>query len=70
MTPYLFRTIGLALIGFAAAIALVWALQAAGLVELIDNPLPGIVLFGGAGLVMWLLGKRGAGHHSPEPPER
>lgn len=69
MTPYLFRTIGLAALAVMLVIAAIWMLQEAQLVELIENPLPGVIGFGLVGLVLYWLGARGAGHKSPDPDE-
>ena len=70
MTPYMFRTIGLAFLAVAAAIALIWLLQELDVFSAIDNPLAGVIGFGVVGAILYILGKRGAGHHSAQPPDR
>lgn len=59
MTPMMLRSMAYAAWAVMLAVAAVWLLQAAGLVELIDDPLVGMIGFGLLGLGLAWLASRG-----------
>lgn len=60
MTPAMLRGFAKAAFAIVLAIAVIWLLQALGLVELIDHPLPGIIAFGLVGFLLAALARKGA----------
>lgn len=59
MTPRMLRTFANAAFAIVLAIAVIWLLQGAGVVDLIDDPIPGIIAFGLAGFLLAALARRG-----------